>query len=64
VVERCDPEAVLRQKAQEWLRALHPKPRATIDLIIYDSKQATRGQCIEAVAKMKDVVADTDKQGH
>ena len=24
LVERWDPEAALRQKAQEWLRALHP----------------------------------------
>jgi hypothetical protein len=30
LVERWDPEAVLRQKAQELLRALHPKPGATI----------------------------------
>jgi hypothetical protein len=29
-VERWVPEAVLRQQAQEWRRALHPKPRETI----------------------------------
>jgi hypothetical protein len=64
LVERWDPEAVLRQKAQELLRALHPKPRETIYLIIDDSKKATRGPCMEAVATMKDPVADTYIQGH
>jgi len=64
LVERWDPEAVLRQKAQELLRALHPKPRETIYLIIDDSKKAKRGQCMEAVAKMKDPMADTYIQGH
>jgi DDE superfamily endonuclease len=64
LVERWDPEAVLRQKAQELLRALDPKPRETIYLIIDDCKKAKRGQCMEAVAKMKDPVADTYIQGH
>jgi SRSO17 transposase len=64
LVERWDPEAVLRQKAQELLRALHPKPKETIYLIIDDSKKAKRGQCMEAVAKMKDPMADTYIQGH
>jgi DDE superfamily endonuclease len=43
LVERWDPEAVLRQTAQELLRALHPKPGATISLVIDDSKKAKRG---------------------
>jgi SRSO17 transposase len=64
LVERWDPEAVLRQKAQELLRALHPKPGATIYLVIDDSKKAKRGQRMDAVAKMKDPVTDTYIQGH
>jgi len=43
LVERWDPEAVLRQQAQEWLRALHPKPGATISRVIDDAKKAKRG---------------------
>jgi SRSO17 transposase len=64
LVERWDPAAVLRQKAQELLRSLHPQPGETIYLVIDDSKTAKRGQCMDAVAKMKDPVTDTYIQGH
>jgi SRSO17 transposase len=64
VVARWDPEAALRQKAQEWLRALHPQPGEPIYVLIDDSKKAKRGQCLDAVAKLKDPVTDTDSRGH
>jgi SRSO17 transposase len=64
MVERWDPEAVLRQKAQELLQVLHPQPGETIYLVIDDSKNAKRGQSMDAVAKLKDPVADTYIYGH
>ncbi len=64
LVDRWDPEAVLRQKAQQLLRALHPKPGEAIYLVIDDSKTAKRGQCMDVVSKMKDPVTDTYIQGH
>jgi DDE superfamily endonuclease len=64
LVERWDPEAALRQKAQELLSALHPQPGDTIYLIIDDSKTAKRGQCMDAVAKMKDPVTHAFIRGH
>jgi SRSO17 transposase len=64
LVARWDPETALHQTAQELLRTLHPQPRETIYLVIDDSKKAKRGQCMEAVAKMKDPVADTYIHGH
>jgi SRSO17 transposase len=64
LVVRWDPEAALRQQAQELLRALHPQPGETIYLLIDDSKKAKRGQCMDAVAKMKDPVTDTYIRGH
>jgi SRSO17 transposase len=64
LVARWDPEAALRQKAQELLEALHPQPGETIYLLIDDSKKAKRGQCMEAVAKLKDPVTDTYIRGH
>jgi hypothetical protein len=39
-----DPEAALRQQAQERLRALHPQPGDVVSLVVDDSKQAGRGQ--------------------
>jgi DDE superfamily endonuclease len=44
LVQRWDPEAALRQKAQELLRALHPRPGDTLYLLIDDSKKAKRGK--------------------
>jgi SRSO17 transposase len=64
LVERWDPEAALRQKAQELLRSLAPGPGDTIYLLIDDSKTAKRGQHMEAVTKMKDPTTDTYIQGH
>jgi Transposase DDE domain len=64
LVERWDPEAALRQQAMELLQTLHPRSGEPIYLVIDDSKNANRGQCMEAVAKMKDPVADTYIQGH
>jgi SRSO17 transposase len=64
VVERWDPEAALRPKAQEWLRALHPQRGETLYLLIDDSKQAKRGQHMDAVAKMQASTSDASIQGH
>jgi DDE superfamily endonuclease len=64
LIARWDPEAVLRQKAQELLRALHPQPGETVYLILDDSKKAKRGQAMDAVAKMKDPTTDTYIRGH
>jgi SRSO17 transposase len=64
LVERWNPEAALRQKAQELLRALRPGKGDTIYVIIDDSKKAKRGKTMEAVAKMKDPVTDTYIRGH
>jgi SRSO17 transposase len=64
LVERWDPEAVLRQKAQELLRALHPQRGEALYLLIDDSKQAKRGQHMDAVAKMKDPTTDAYIRGH
>jgi SRSO17 transposase len=64
LVERWDPEAVLRQQAQELLRRLHPGKGDTLYLVIDDSKKAKRGKCMDAVAKMKDPVTDAYIRGH
>src|SRR5215216_7983940 len=64
LVERWDPEAALRQKAQELLRALRPGKGETIYLIIDDSKKAKRGKSMDAVAKMKDPTSDAYIRGH
>jgi hypothetical protein len=64
VVERWDPEAALRQQAQEWLRALHPQRGETLYVLIDDAKQAKRGQHRDAVAKMKDPTTDASSRGH
>jgi SRSO17 transposase len=64
LIERWDPEATLRQKAQELLQTLHPRRGETIYLIIDDSKKAKRGRAMDAIAKMKDPVTDTYIQGH
>jgi SRSO17 transposase len=64
LVQRWDPEAALRQKARELLRALHPQPGETLYLIIDDSKKAKRGRAMEGVAKMKDPTIDAYIRGH
>ena len=64
LVERWDPEAALRQKAQELLRALRPGKGETLYLIIDDSKKAKRGKAMDAIAKMKDPTTDAYIRGH
>jgi SRSO17 transposase len=64
LVERWDPEAALRQKAQELVRALRPVKGETIYLLIDDSKKAKRGKTMDAVAKRKDPTLDTYIRGH
>jgi SRSO17 transposase len=64
LVERWDPEAALRQKAQELLRALRPSKGETLYLIIDDSKKAKRGKAMDAIAKMKDPTTDAYIRGH
>lgn len=64
LVERWDPEAALRQKAQELLRALRPGKGETIYLIIDDSKKAKRGKAMDAIAQMKDPTTAAYIRGH
>jgi SRSO17 transposase len=64
LVQRWDPEAALRQKAQELLRALAPQRGDTVYLILDDSKKAKRGKQMDAVAKMKDPTTDAYIRGH
>jgi hypothetical protein len=63
-VERWDPEAALRQQAQALLRALRPGQGEPIDLIIDDSKQATRGTAMDAIAARKAPTAEAYIRGH
>ena len=44
VVERWDPQAALRQKGRELLRALHLQPGETVERILDDAKTAKRGR--------------------
>jgi SRSO17 transposase len=64
LVQRWDPEAALRQKAQELLRALALRPGNTVYLILDDSKKGKRGKRMDAVAKMKDPTTDAYIRGH
>jgi SRSO17 transposase len=64
LVERWDPAAALRQKAQERLRSLRPSTGETLYLVIDDSKKAKRGKAMDAVAKMKDPTTDAYIRGH
>jgi len=64
LVQRWEPKAVLRQKAQELRQALQPTPGNTLYLVIDDSKQAKRGKTMAAVAKRKDPPTDAYIQGH
>jgi hypothetical protein len=63
-VDRWDPEAALRQKAQDLLRALSPSTGETVSWIIDDAKTAKRGRHMEAVAHMQDPTTDPSIQGH
>jgi hypothetical protein len=63
-VQRWDPEAARREQAQERLRALAPRPGATVYLILDDSKKAKRGKRLEAVAKLKDPTTGAYIRGH
>jgi Transposase DDE domain len=64
LVGRWDPEAALHQLAQALLRGLHPGTGETLYLIIDDSKTATRGQAMDAVAKMQAPTTDAYIWGH
>jgi SRSO17 transposase len=64
LVERWDPEAALRQKAQALLHALRPGRGETLYLVIDDSKKAKRGKHMDAVAKMKDTTIAAYIRGH
>ena len=64
LVERWDPEAALRQQAQAWRRALRPGQGETLYVILDDSKQATRGKAMDAMAKMQEPTTDAYSRGH
>jgi hypothetical protein len=64
LVERWDPEAVLRQKARALLRALRLGKGDTIYLIVDDSKKAKRGKAMDAIAKMKAPTTEAYIRGH
>jgi SRSO17 transposase len=64
VVERWAPEAALRQKAEELLRALRPGQGETLYVIIDDAKTAKRGKAMDAIAKMKDPTTEASIRGH
>lgn len=64
LVERWDPEAALRQKAQALVRALRPAKGETLYFLLDDSKKAKRGQAMDAVATMKDPTSDAYIRGH
>jgi hypothetical protein len=63
-VERWDPEAALRPKAQARLRALRPAQGETIDVSSDDSKTAKGGKTMDAVATMKDPPLEASIRGH
>jgi DDE superfamily endonuclease len=64
LVERWDPEAALRQKAQALRRSLRPGKGETIYLMIDDSKKAKRGKAMDTITKMKDPTTEADIRGH
>ena len=63
-MRRWEPESALRQKAQELLRELAPRPGDIVYLILDDAKKAKRGQRMEAVRKLKDPTTDAYIRGH
>jgi hypothetical protein len=64
LVERWDPEAARRQKAQARLRARRPGTGETLYLVLDDSKKAKPGKAMAAVAKMKDPTTEAYLRGH
>jgi hypothetical protein len=64
LVERWDPEAALRQKAQELRRSRRPRTGEPLYVISDDAKKAKRGQVMDAIAKMKDPTAEAYIRGH
>lgn len=58
-----DPEATLRQKARELLRALHSQPGETVYLILAGAKTTKRGKVMDAIAKMNAPTTDTYRRG-
>jgi hypothetical protein len=64
LVERWEPEAALRPKAQARRRSLHPGTGEPLYLGSDASKTATRGKAMAAVAKMKDPTTDASIRGH
>lgn len=64
LVPRWDPEAALRQKAQERRRALPPTPGDPLSLVIDDSKKANRGKTMAAVAKRQAPTMAAAIRGH
>jgi SRSO17 transposase len=64
LVERWDPEAALRQQAQQLLHSLRPRKGETIYVVLDDSKKAKRGRTMDAVAKMRDSTTDAYIWGH
>jgi SRSO17 transposase len=64
LVERWNPEAALRQKAQELLRSRRPGTGETLYVVMDASKKATCGKAMDAVAKMQDPTTEADIRGH
>jgi len=63
LVPRWDPEAALRQQARELLQTVHPQPRETRDRSLDESKQAQRGQALDAGPKRQDPGLDASIRG-
>jgi hypothetical protein len=60
---RWDPAAALRQQALARLRARPLGTGETLDVVLEDAKQATRGQAMEAVATMTAPLTAGDIRG-
>jgi hypothetical protein len=64
LVERWNPEAALRQKAQARLRSLRPGNGETLYVVSDASKKATCGKAMDAVAKMQDPTTEVYIRDH
>lgn len=64
VVHRWDPAAALRQKPPELRQAVHPPPGPIRSRVIDDSKQATRGTTMAAVATLQEPPTAASLRGH
>lgn len=62
--ERWAPEAALRQQAQEVRHARRPGHGETLDGIIDDAKNATRGKAMDAIATRQAPTTAADIRGH